>query len=249
VFFQNADDQGLFIQAGLVRQEITDRVPGSGIDLTHYLPVPPSLMHGRCFRFLLISRMLKDKGIEEFAAAAKIVRLRAPAVEFQLLGFVDTENANAISLERISTWEKNGVLQYLGKTDDVRPCLADADCIVLPSYREGVPRSLLEAAAMARPIIATDVVGCKDIVDHNINGLLCQVRDADDLAEKMMQMIEFSPEKRLDMGAQGRRKVTAQFDEKIVIRKYLDMIDEIAAASERNRKSGKAISAKHFRQG
>jgi glycosyltransferase involved in cell wall biosynthesis len=249
VFFQNADDQGLFVQAGLVRQEVTDRLPGSGIDLAHYLPVPPSSMRERCFRFLLISRMLKDKGIEEFVAAAKIVHRCIPAVQFQLLGFVDKENSNAISLERIRNWEKDGLIQYLGKTDDVRPYLASADCIVLPSYREGVPRSLLEAAAMARPIIATDVVGCQDIVDDHVNGLLCQVRDAHDLAEKMMQMMRLSPEKRLDMGAAGRRKVTAQFDENIVIGKYLDMIDEIAAASERSQKSGKTIAAKHFRQG
>ncbi|OGB22572.1 MAG: glycosyl transferase [Burkholderiales bacterium RIFCSPLOWO2_02_FULL_57_36] len=248
VFFQNADDQGLFVQAGLVRQEITDRLPGSGIDLAHYLPAPPSSMRERCFRFLLISRMLKDKGIEEFVAAATIVLQRIPAIQFQLLGFVDKDNSNAISLERIRCWEKNGLIQYLGKTDDVRPYLANADCIVLPSYREGVPRSLLEAAAMARPIIATDVVGCQDIVDDHVNGLLCQVRNAHDLAEKMMHMMRLSPEKRLDMGAAGRRKVTAQFDENIVIRKYLDMIDEIAAAHERNQKSGKAISSNQFTQ-
>lgn len=248
VFFQNADDQGVFIQAGLVRKEIADRVPGSGIDLTYYQPVPPTAVQGRCFRFLLISRMLKDKGVEEFVAAAKIVRRRVPAVQFQLLGFVDVGNSNSISLERIRGWENNSLVHYLGKTDDVRPYLADADCIVLPSYREGVPRSLLEAAAMARPIIATNVAGCQDIVDDNVNGLLCQVKDPDDLAEKMMQMIRLSPEKRLDMGAAGRRKVTAQFDENIVIRKYLDMIDEIAAAHERNQKSGKAISSNQFRQ-
>ncbi len=249
VFFQNADDQGLFVQAGLVRQEITDRLPGSGIDLAHYLPVPPSSTRERCFQFLLISRMLKDKGVEEFVAAAKIVRQRIPAVQFQLLGFVDAANANAISLERIRSWEKDGLIRYLGKTDDVRSYLADADCIVLPSYREGVPHSLLEAAAMARPIIATDVVGCHDIVDDHVNGLLCQVRDVPDLAEKMLEMIRLSPEKRLDMGAAGRRKVTAQFDENIVIQKYLDMIDEIAAASVGSPKSREKTAAKYFRQG
>lgn len=249
VFFQNADDQGVFIQAGLVRKEIADRVPGSGIDLTHYQPAPPPAVQGRCFRLLLISRMLKDKGVEEFVAAAKIVRQRVPAVQFQLLGFVDAGNSNSIPLERIRSWENNSLVNYLGKTDDVRPYLADADCIVLPSYREGVPRSLLEAAAMARPIIATDVAGCQDIVDDNVNGLLCQVRDPDDLAEKMIRMIRLSPEARMEMGAAGRRKVTAQFDEAIVIRKYLDTIEEIAATSERSQKIGKAIAAKPFRQG
>ncbi|RJG04263.1 glycosyltransferase family 1 protein [Noviherbaspirillum sedimenti] len=251
VFFQNAEDLALFVQSGLVRKEQTDRLPGSGIDVAHYLPVAPASMSGRCFRFLLISRMLKDKGIEEFAAAAGIVRRRIPDAQFQLLGSIDRGNANAISLEQIRAWEANGVIQYLGKTDDVRPFLADADCIVLPSYREGVPRSLLEAAAMARPIIATNVAGCHDVVEDQVNGLLCKVRDAADLAEKMTQMYRLSPEKRMEIGAAGRRKVAAQFDESIVIRKYLDMIDEIAVAGagSRNSTSGKAHIDTHFRQG
>lgn len=227
VFFQNADDQDLFITAGLVRPEITDRLPGSGINLTGYLPVSPSPLAERSFRFLVVARMLKDKGIREFVEAAKLVRQRFPETQFQLLGFVDAANSNAISIEDIKNWEKEGLTHYLGKTDDVRPYLVDADCVVLPSYREGVPRSLLEAAAMKRPIITTDVVGCRDAVDDGVNGLLCQVRDADDLAKKMIQMISLSPENRLAMGEAGRRKVEAEFDEKIVIQKYLDVINGI----------------------
>lgn len=249
VFFQNADDQDLFIQAGLVRHEITDRLPGSGIDLAHYFPVPSPLMEGRCFRFLLTSRMLKDKGIEEFVAAASIVRQCRPDVEFQLLGFIDEGNSNSITLERIQNWERHGVIRYCGKTDDVRPYLANADCIVLPSYREGVPHSLLEAAAMARPIIATNVAGCKDIVDDNVNGLLCRVKDANDLAIKMMKMIGFSHQKRLEMGLAGRRKVELKFDENIVIWKYLNMIEEIVAGGEEIQKNGKAITRKNLGQG
>jgi glycosyltransferase involved in cell wall biosynthesis len=248
VFFQNADDQNLFVQAGLVRPEITDRLPGSGIDVAHYMPVPPSTLQGRAFRFLLVSRMLKDKGIEEFVCAAAIVRQRFPDVECQLLGFINTESANSISLERIRAWEQKGLVRYLGRTDDVRPYIANADCVVLPSYREGAPRSLLEAASMARPIIATNVAGCQDVVDDNVNGLLCAAKDAHDLAEKMMRMVEFSPEKRHEMGMAGRAKVTRQFDEKIVIRKYCDMIDEIAMTAEIRQKTGKASYVKRFGQ-
>lgn len=243
VFFQNADDQNLFINTGLVRSEITDRLPGSGMDLTRYLPTPPSSLIDRPFRFLLVARMLKDKGIEEFVEAARIVRQRTPAIQFQLLGFVDAANANSISLEEIKSWEKAGLIHYLGKTDDVRPYLADADCTVLPSYREGAPRSLLEAAAMARPIITTNAVGCRDVVDDNVNGLLCEVRNARDLAEKMTQMISFTPEKRLEMGWAGRRKVESQFDEKVVIQKYLNMIGDIAGAKAASEKSGKILVA------
>jgi glycosyltransferase involved in cell wall biosynthesis len=241
VFFQNKDDQQLFLQAGLVRDEIVDLLPGSGIDLSHYFPEPVPPLENRPFRFLLVSRMLKDKGVEEFVAASSIVRQQAPNVEFQMLGFVDHGNANAISLDRIQLWEKNRQVRYFGKTDDVRPYMAQADCIVLPSYREGVPHSLLEAAAMSRPIIATDVAGCRDIVDHDINGLLCKVKDPRDLAEKMLRMYQFSPEQRQGMGMAGRRKAISQFDEKIVILKYLGMVAELVAERNKGRESQKAV--------
>lgn len=235
VFFQNADDQDCFVQEKIVPSRITDRLAGSGVDLSHYRPVDVPSLHGRPFRFLLVSRMLKDKGVEEFARATRIVRHRLPGaqVQFQLLGSIDDKNPNAIPLARIRGWETEGFVHYLGRTDDVRPAVANADCVVLPSYREGVPHSLLEAAAMARPIIATDAVGCRDIVDDQVNGLLCRVRDAEDLAEKMVQMINIPSEHRLEMGRAGRRKVEAQFDEKAVIQKYLDMIDELARLPKR----------------
>ena len=232
IFFQNADDQHFFIREGLARPEQTDRVPGSGMDLSRYVPLPPAPLQQRPFRFLLVSRLLRDKGVEEFAEAARLVGQKCGATQCHLLGFVDVANRNAISMEQIRSWEGGGVLRYLGKTDDVRPYLSDADCVVLPSYREGVPRSLLEAAAMARPIIATDTVGCKDVVDDQVNGLLCKVRDAHDLAEKMVQMIRMPPHARQAMGLAGRRKVERQFDEKLVIQKYLDMIGEIAGGAE-----------------
>lgn len=247
IFFQNADDQHLFIKTGLVRAEQTDRLPGSGIDLTRYSPTPPAPLQDRSFRFLMVSRVLKDKGVEEFVEAARIVHRRLPETQFQLLGFVDAENANSIPIHRIKEWEKEGLIEYLGKTDDVRPYLMMADCVVLPSYREGVPRSLLEAAAMARPIIATDVVGCRDVVDDDVNGLLCRVKDARDLAEKMTQMIGLSPERRLEIGRAGRRKIESQFDEKIIIQKYLHKISDIVNArmnSEKNKKSVLAVRGK-----
>jgi glycosyltransferase involved in cell wall biosynthesis len=247
VFFQNADDQDCFVRQKIVPSRITDRLAGSGIDLTHYRPSPAPTLQGRPFRFLLVSRMLKDKGVAEYAGAAAIVRRRLPgaSVEFQLLGSVDARNLNAIPLARIQEWERAGLVQYLGRTDDVRPVVTDSDCVVLPSYREGVPHSLLEAAAMARPIIASDAVGCRDVVDDHINGLLCRVRDAEDLAEKMVEMINDSSEHRLEMGMAGRRKVEAQFDERTVIQKYLDMIDEVARLPQMP--SGRSIERRTHR--
>ena len=237
IFFQNADDQDFFIRSGLVRTNSTDRLPGSGLNLARYLPEPPLPLHGRPFRFLLVARMLKDKGIEEFVEAARLVRREASDTVFQLLGFTEPANPNSVSLDRIKQWECEGVIQYLGKTDDVRPYVKNADCIVLPSYREGVPRSLIEAAAMARPIITTDVIGCRDVVDDNVNGLLCQARDARDLGDKLLRMIRLTPEKRLQMGVAGRRKVETEFDEKLVIQKYLQALDRIASLQGRLREN------------
>jgi glycosyltransferase involved in cell wall biosynthesis len=228
VFFQNADDRDLFIDTKLVRSEISDLLPGSGVDLSKYIPEPPPALSGRNFRFLLVGRMLKDKGVEEFVAAARIVRQLFPTAEFQLLGSIDAANSNAIHAQKIAEWEAECLVSYFGMTDDVRPYLSNADCVVLPSYREGVPRSLLEAAAMARPIIATDVVGCRDAVEDGVNGFRCEVKNPRDLAEKMIRMIRLSPQRRLAIGAAGRRKVEAEFDEQIVIERYLQALDSLA---------------------
>lgn len=237
VFFQNPDDRRLFIESGLTRAAVADLLPGSGIDLQHFRPMLPAPGE-RPFRFLLVARVLRDKGIEEFAAAAEAVRRVLPTVQFQLLGAVDPENPNSIAMERVRAWDSSGLVQYLDKTDDVRPYMANADCIVLPSYREGVPHSLLEAAAMARPVIATDVAGCREVVEHGRNGLLCRVKSPADLAQKMVEMAGMPPERLLEMGMQGRRKVARQFDEQIVIGKYLNAIMQIEAASPGRRDSG-----------
>lgn len=230
VFFQNEDDRKLFVQQGLARPGVAEVLPGSGINLQHFQPMETVPSGERPFRFLLVSRMLRDKGVEEFAAAAALVRRHLPDVQFQLLGPVDTKNPNSIALSRIMEWQKSGLVQYLKETDDVRPYLSQADCIVLPSYREGVPHSLLEAAAMARPIIATDVAGCRDVVDDQENGLLCKVRNAADLAEKMLHMARLPEALRRRMGAAGRHKAIAQFDENLVIAKYLSAIGQLEAA-------------------
>ena len=229
VFFQNADDCKLFVDAGLTRPDVVEVLPGSGIDLQHFQPYPARQAAPAAFRFLLVARMLRDKGVEEYAAAARIVRLQLPAVQFQLLGPVDAHNPNSIPFERIASWASSGLIEYLKEADDVRPYLAQADCVVLPSYREGVPHTLLEAAAMARPIIATNVAGCKDIVEHQANGLLCHVKDAGDLAARMIQMVGLTPAQRLIMGQAGRNKVVAQFDENVVIARYLHALRQVEA--------------------
>jgi glycosyltransferase involved in cell wall biosynthesis len=225
VFFQNSDDLRLFCELGLVDHQVANLVPGSGVNLDSYAAEATDINCQRPYRFLVVARVLRDKGIEEYIEAARLLRSIGIDAEFRLLGAIDTENPNSISAEKVADWEEAGLLSYLGKTDDVRPYLAAADCVVLPSYREGVPRSLLEAAAMARPLIATDVPGCRDVIDDKVNGLLCEVKNPASLAEKMKEMICLSPARRTEMGLAGRKKVEAEFNEEVVIRKYLNAVE------------------------
>ena len=227
VFFQNPDDRALFIDGGMVRAKVAELLPGSGVDLERFISPPKTEAGNAKFRFLLIARMLRDKGVGEYVDAARLLRQRWPQAEFCLLGFVDVQNPAAISRAEMDAWVAEGVVNYLGVSDDVRTQLATADCVVLPSYREGTPRTLLEAAAMACPIITTDAVGCREVVDDGVNGYLCKVREAGDLAEKMERMLSLSPEHRAEMGLRGRTKMVAEFNEQIVIRKYLAAISGI----------------------
>jgi len=228
VFFQNEEDRAQFIDARLVREAQTGLLPGSGIDLKKFFYSPVSKGEKRPFRFLLVARMLWDKGVGEFVEAARVVKQSYPDVEFALLGFLDVENPAAISRSAVDSWVAEGVVNYLGVSNDVRKKIEAADCIVLPSYyREGTPRSLLEAAAIGRPIITTDAVGCRNVVDDGKNGFLCRVRDAGDLADKMVRMISLSYETRCLMGEHGRRKMEREYDENIVIERYLEVIWEV----------------------
>lgn len=227
VFFQNEDDRQLFLQHNLVKLEQTGIVPGSGVDLTWFRPMEAQSTRQGGFRFLLVARLLYDKGIGEYVTAARIVKTQRPEATCALLGFLDAENRTAVPREHVSRWVQEGAIEYLGTTDDVRPHLAEVDCVVLPSYREGTPRTLLEAAAMAKPIIATDVPGCREAVAHGLNGLLCRVKDAEDLARCMLEMIDMPPAQRRAMGAAGRAKMEQEFDERFVVQAYLDALQRI----------------------
>ena len=229
VFFQNEDDRRLFVDSRLVSSRKTDRIPGSGVDLERFKPVSLPAHHNR-FRFLLIARMLYDKGVGEYVKAAQIVKRSSANAEFCLLGFLDVQNPTAISRRQMDMWVAQGVVRYLGVSDDVREVIAKADCIVLPSYyREGVPRTLLEAAAMGRPTITTDSVGCREVVEDGVNGFICRARDEWDLAKKMKEMLMLSEQERVEMGRRGREKMEREFDERIVIDRYLEVISELVA--------------------
>ena len=229
VFFQNPEDLELFVSSRLVDSSKAQLLPGSGVDVQWFAPVTPSDHPLGKFRFLLLGRLLWDKGVGEYVDAATRVRQKFPDCEFVLMGFTDIDNVTAIPTSKIEDWQRSGLLTYVAPAADVRDELAKAHCVVLPSYREGTPKALLEASSMAIPIIATDVPGCRQVVDDGATGFLVKVRDAADLAEKMERMVRLPESERRAMGLRGREKMVREFDERIVIRAYLSAVDRFAS--------------------
>jgi glycosyltransferase involved in cell wall biosynthesis len=226
VFFQNRDDLGLFVGSGVVRAEQARPLPGSGVDLQRFAPSPLPLSGPT---FLLVARLLRDKGIPEYVEASRSLRSRFPDARFQLLGPVDHENPTAITRTELDQWIEQGVVEYLGSTDDVRPFIEAASAVVLPTnYREGVPRSLLEAAAMARPIIGTRMPGCRDLVEEGINGFLAEPRSASSLCRAMEEFLRMPRWRQMEMGRAARATVEQRFSEQRVIDAYLDVLRTLA---------------------
>ncbi|MEL6539060.1 MAG: glycosyltransferase family 4 protein [Bacteroidota bacterium] len=225
IFFQNNDDRNLFLEKKLVTSSVVDVIPGSGINLKHFAPKwgqkRPS------FNFLMISRLIYDKGVLEYVEAARMLREAGHKVKFQLLGAKDPLHKRGIALEIIDGWIQNEEIEYLGTTDDVRPYIDQADCIVLPSYREGTPRTLLEAASTGKPIVATNVPGCRNVVIDGYNGFLCELKSATDLKNKLEKMLLLSDSEREEMGKNSRELVEEKFDEQLVIKQYQAAIDDL----------------------
>jgi glycosyltransferase involved in cell wall biosynthesis len=228
VFFPNYDDLEAFIKAGYIKREQAKRVPGSGVNFEKFAPMPFTRTNDGKFIFLYISRLLKDKGVMEYVEAASIVKDQFPHAEFHIIGPLWTGNKKSLTVteQELNEWIKKKWIVYHDKQVDVKPFIANADCVVMPSYREGMSNVLLEAASMARPLITTDVTGCRDIVEDGVNGLLCKVKSGPDLAEKMKQMMSLTPSEREMMGKKGREKMIREFDKKIVIQMYLQAIKE-----------------------
>lgn len=227
VWVINADDGRALREQKVVRDVKLRQLPGEGLDLTHFKPA--GWHSGEEVRMLLIGRMLRDKGVAEFVSAARGLKPRYPHVRFQLLGPANVENPAAITLTEIQAWAARGDVEYLGAVDDVRPYIQASDCVVLPSYREGLPRVLLEAAAMARPVVAADSSGCRDAVVPGRTGLLCRPGDAEDLVRQLEHMIQLSRDERIAMGRRGREFVEAAFDERIVLAVYQDFLVRLRA--------------------
>ena len=226
VFFQNPDDLELFVERKLVERAQARLLPGSGVDLDRFRasPIPSGPP-----TFLFIGRLLGDKGVREYADAARLLREELPDARFRLLGPLDPGNRSAIARSEVDQWVGQGFVEYLGESADVRPQVEEATAVVLPSYREGLPRSLLEAAAMGRPLVATDVPGCREVVKPGVNGLQCEVRNAASLAKAMKNMANMSDKDRARMGAESRRMVETRFSETVVIEAYLDALGKLGA--------------------
>lgn len=222
VFFQNAVDRQFFVDMKIVRMAQTALLPGSGIDLNAFVPAQFAARNADApITFLMIARLLGDKGVREFVEAARQLRAENFHARFVILGALDQNNRSAVAASELADWVAEGAIEHLPHQDDVRPAIAAADCVVLPSYREGMPRSLLEGAAMAKPLVASDVPGCELITREGENGLLCRVKDACSLADAMRRMAMLSPEQREAMGAAGRRIAEREFDERIVVDLYV----------------------------
>lgn len=230
VFFQNSDDRNFFLERRLITEDKALLVAGSGVDLARF-SMSKIVDSGPAATFLMIGRVLRDKGILEYVEAARLVRAKYPRAHFIVLGRLDAKNRTAILAETVKKWVDEEIITHIDYTDDVRPIIAKADCIVLPSYREGTPRTLLEGAAMGRPIITTDVPGCRQVVDDGRTGFLCEARSVDSLRDAIMKFMELPYCKRIGMGRAGRTKVEREFDEINVVDAYRQTVDRIGLSS------------------
>ncbi len=222
VFFQNPDDEALFKSTGILKPTASTKVVnGSGVDVSEYNVVPfPIINNEPAPRFLLIARLLGDKGVKEYAQAAQLVKDKHPQAQFDLVGWVD-DNPDAIKQQELDKWVDDGLLNFWGKLSDVQPAIAASSIYVLPSYREGTPRTVLEAMAMGRPIITTDAPGCRETVIDGQNGYLVPVKAVNELAAAMERFI-VNPERIEQMGKASRQLVEEKFDVHAVNRTMLN---------------------------
>lgn len=225
---QNPDDVALFQQAGLIDAAQVRLIPGSGVDCSRFQARVPR-RHDGPLRVLLAARLLWDKGIAEYIAAARRLRGEGRALRFLLAGDPDPGNPATVPEATVRGWVDEGLVEWLGHVDDMPALFASVDMVVLPSYREGLPKGLIEAAACALPLVTTDVPGCREVVTDGVDGLRVPVRDADALADAIARL-EDDPQLAARLGAAAREKALAEFDERIVISRTIDVYRELLPA-------------------
>lgn len=227
LILQNPDDVTLFRQAGLARDDRVRLIQGSGVDCSRFTP-GADRTPGAPLKVLLATRLLWDKGMQEFIDAARMLKADGRNVRFLVAGEPDPGNPATVPVEAVKSWADEGLIEWLGHVSDMPALLADADVVVLPSYREGLPKTLIEAAACARPLITTDVPGCREVVTHEVDGLLVPVKAAKPLADAIARLDD-DPVLAARLGLAARKKVLALFDETIVVERTLAVYRELTA--------------------
>lgn len=227
LILQNTDDRDLFLANSLVDPQHIRIIRGSGVNTTRFAPRARQPLGDGRIRILLATRLLWEKGIEEYVAAARILRQEGVHAQFLLGGSADPGNPAAVSARDIEGWVQEGIIEALGHVDDMAAAMDATDIVVLPSYREGTPKVLLEAAASGLPIVTTDVPGCREVVENGINGLLVPPRNPVALAAAIRTLCT-DADMRHTMGSAGRAKMLAEFDERLVIRKTMDAYRELS---------------------
>ncbi|WP_420317887.1 glycosyltransferase family 4 protein [Ekhidna sp.] len=224
VFFQNKDDKKLFLSHVEIQEKRTGILPGSGINLTQFQQVPlPKHQH---IQFIMISRMIVEKGVRDFAEAAYHFK-NHDEVKFTLVGKLDEGHSRSIKKPELDKWISDGVLEYMDHSDKIHELISNSDVVVLPSYREGTPRTLLEGAAMGRPLLTSNVPGCRDVVRDGYNGFLFRVKNPKNLIDKIKLFITLNEKEKQQLANNSRTHVEEFFDEKIVIDKYETVIRRI----------------------
>ncbi|MEO5889799.1 MAG: glycosyltransferase family 4 protein [Ferruginibacter sp.] len=231
VWFLNSTDKETFLTHHIIPDHKCFILPGEGVNTRLFTPAVP-YPQNEITSFLLVSRMQYDKGIQLFVEACRLLKQKGAQFSSLLLGEIAAGNPEAISLDTIEEWQREGIITYLGNTTDVKKYFREVHAVVLPSYyKEGIPRVLLEAACMEKPIITTRNQGCTDVVDDGITGYLCEIKNANDLADKMQNFINLSPAEKRKMGIAGRKKMEESFDEKIIIDIYKRKFEQYALTS------------------
>lgn len=231
VFFQNKDDLKVFLDSKIISNDANyDLLPGSGVDLKKFKQKNYHINNKTKISFYFVGRLLKSKGAELFIQAAKKIQNenKFKNIEFFMVGFFEKNaSKDAVSKKLLDESEDAGIIEYLGRSNHIEETLLKADCVVLPSsYREGTPRTLLEACAMGIPIITTNSVGCKNVVEHNFNGFMIKPNCVDDLKLSIENFASLTQEERIKMGTKARKKVELEFDENIVLDKYMELLDD-----------------------
>jgi glycosyltransferase involved in cell wall biosynthesis len=225
VIFQNSDDLSLFINKKIILNSKAKIINGSGVDINFFKFTINHLNKPKNYQFLYIGRLIFDKGLKELIEAIVNIKKRYPQIKFNFIGSFSSKNLSSINKEYVYQLNKKKLINYIGYKEDVRKDIENSNCVILPSYREGLPKSLLEAASMGRPIIASNVPGCKEIVIDKYNGFLCKVKDSIDLEKKILDFINLDKKKIIEMGINSRKLVENKFQQNIIMKSYLNLIN------------------------